>query len=335
MQPGKFRTHRAIVCTLAIAGTFLSGAALAQPARQAPQPRAGVRMPDPIPQRETLIRLSRPITVDFRDQRLADIIAFIRDFSMAEIEPMWTGDRHSTGLDPDQLITVSVQNVTVLTLIERILEQARDDFSEGTWQMSETGALQIGPRDRLNRWKRVVVYDINDLLMEIPDFPEVPRIDLNQALQGAGGGGGGGGGGQSPFRGGDTEDRERDRQTRDARAEEIADLIREIVESEQWVENGGSGGSVRVFRGNLIVRAPDYMHRGIVGYPYWPSSATASRTVNGRRYVTLTTDNSISALAGMALQPVTATAPGQGGGAGGGGGGGGGGVPGGPGGGGR
>jgi hypothetical protein len=252
------------------------------------------------------------------------VISFLRDFTTAEIEPLWMNDRQMTGLDPDQLITVNAQNITVLTLIEKILEQSRDDFTESTWQMSDTGALQIGPRERLNRWKRVELYDINDLLMEIPDYRDVPLIDLNQALQGAGGGGGGGGGGgQSPFGGGGGgEDRERERTERRERAEELANLIRDIVETEQWNENGGTGGSIRVYSGNLIVRAPDYMHRGIRGYSYWPSKATASRTVNGRRYVTLTTDNSISALAGMALQPVTAVTPGQGGGGGGGGGGG-------------
>jgi hypothetical protein len=316
MHPGNFRVRpAAILCILALAGGLGTAAAQVQPG--AASPRSGARMPDAIPQRETLIRLSRPITVEFREQRLADVVAFLRDFSTAEIEPMWRDDRQITGLDPDQLITVNAQNITVLRLIERILEQSQDEFTESTWQMSDTGAIQIGPRERLNRWKRLELYDINDLLMEIPEFADVPLIDLNQALQGTGGGGGGGGGGSSPFRGGE-QDRQQERTNRRERAEELANLIRDIVETEQWNENGGTGGSIRVYGGNLIVRAPDYMHRGIRGYPYWPSTATASRTVNGRRYVTLTTDNSISMLAGMALQPVTAGAPGQGGGGGGG-----------------
>src|SRR5690606_18701153 len=101
-------------------------------------------------------------------------------------------------------------------------------------------------------------------------------------------------------------------------AEEIATLIRDVVETEEWIENGGAGGSIRVFRGTLIVNAPDYMHRSISGYPYWPSHITTSRIINGRRYVSLTTDNSISTLAGMALQPVGAGTGGSGGGGGGG-----------------
>lgn len=294
------------LCALALSAGLAQSAA-AQPAAGAQ--RTAYRQPDPIPQRETLIRLSRTITVDFNEQRLADVITFLRDYTMAEIEPLWMDDRHSTGLDPERTVTLSARNITVLRLIERILEQARDDFSEPTWQMADTGAIQIGPRDRLNQWKRIVVYDINDLLMEIPEYDEVPRIDLNQALQASGQGGGG----QSPFQGGDDrDDRQRRQGERQERAEALVDLIMEIVETESWVANGGNGGTIRIYRGNLIVNAPDYMHRGIMGYPYWPARATVASMQNGRRYVSLTTDNSISALARMALQPVTLTTGGGG-----------------------
>jgi hypothetical protein len=294
-------------CAAVILAGLAPAAVYAQPTVP---PRQAVRHPDPIPQRETLIRLSRPITVEFRDQRLGDVIAFIRDYSQADIEPLWVEDRNPVGLDPERTVTINARNITVLRFLERILELSEDDFAQYAWQMSDTGAFQMGPKERLNRWKRTEIYDINDLLMEIPDFPDVPRIDLNQALQAAGGGGGGGGGGgQSPFTG-DTEDRREREQNRQQRAEEVANLIRDIVETDQWTEMGGSGGSMRIFRGTLIVTAPDYMHRGINGYPYWPSTATTARIIEGRRYVSLTTDNSISTLAGMAVQPVTAVAPG-------------------------
>lgn len=309
------RTHSTVHTTTIAGFCVLVAAAGLVPTvsaqSQRPPAAQGVQHPDPVPQRETLIRLSRPITVEFTDQRLGDIVTFLREYTTADIEPMWMDDRHATGLDPETRVTVSVRNSTVLQLIERVLDQARDTFSENTWQMSETGAIQIGPKERLNRYTRMVVYDINDLLLIIPDHYDVPRIDLNQALQQSGGRGGGGGG-QSPFQD-DQQDREAQRLERDERAREIADLIREIVETEQWIDNGGSAGRIRHFRGNLIVTAPDYMHRGIDGYPYWPAQATVTRNVDGRRYVTLTTDNSISKLSGLANEPVRAGAPGGGG----------------------
>ncbi len=269
-------------------------------------PRTGV------PQRDTLNKLMRRMSADFNEKRLEDVISFIKDFSNADIETLWTDDKHGEGLDKDTVITVKAENVTVLQLIERVLEKAHPETGgEATWQMSETGAFQIGPRDRLNKYRRVQIYDINDLLMEVPDYREVPRIDLQQALQASQGGGGGGG--QSPFR--NEQDRENQNERRKARqdqAEELATLIRDLVETDQWTENGGSGGSIKYYNGTLIVNAPDYIHRGINGYRWWPSAQTvAMKDVKGHRYVTLGVDTGISTIDGFGQQPVTAVVGGQ------------------------
>jgi hypothetical protein len=262
------------------------------------------------PQRDTLQKMMRRISVNFEDKRLEDVINFVRDFTGADLEPMWLDDRNSDGMDKERLITIRVENATALRMMERLLEQARGDFGgDNTWQMSDTGAMQIGPKSRLNRVRRVEIYDINDLITEIPDYTDVPRIDLQQALQ-ASQQGGGGGGGQGPFRdeGGGQEERRANRQVR---SQEIMDLIRSLVETEQWIENGGDGGSMRYWQGALIINAPDYMHRGINGYPYWPAEHTVSRQVNGRRYVTLDGDTGVSRVDGIAQQPVSAVVGGQ------------------------
>src|SRR5690606_5540244 len=169
--------------------------------------------------------------------------------------------------------------------LEKVLDKAEVDFTQNTWQMTEHGTMQVGPKDVLNRDKRVEIYDINDLLFVVPRYDQVPEIDLEAVLQQSEGGQG-----QSPFE--DDDDEEEERTTREERAEELADLIRTIVETEQWIENGGEGGSIRYWQGTLIVNAPDYMHRQINGYAWWPASHTA-RVVEGRRYVTLNVDTSI------------------------------------------
>jgi hypothetical protein len=157
----------------------------------------------------------------------------------------------------------------------------------------------------------VQIYDINDLLMERPDYRDVPRIDLQQALQASQGGGGGGG--QSPFRNEQDRDdqaaRARDRQTK---ADDLATLIRELVETEQWTENGGSGGSIRFYQGTLIVNAADYIHRAIDGYRYWPANQTvAMKDGKGHRYVSLTGDTGLSRVNGFGQQDVSAVVGGQ------------------------
>jgi hypothetical protein len=263
------------------------------------------------PRRDTLLKLTRPITVDFQDKRLEDIVAFIQTSSGAEIEALWVDDQHTDGLDKEKLVSVRVDNATFLQLIEKVLERARSDVGgENSWQMSETGAFQMGPKVRLNQYKRVEIYDINDLLMELPNYTDVPRIDLQQALQSSGGGGGGGGSAQSPFRE-EGNDRQQQLRERKERADELTQLLQQLVEPDQWVDNGGSGGSMRYYNGTLIVNAPDYMHRGLNGYQYWPSRATTRTMVEGRRYVSLTGDAGLSRVNGFAQQPVSAVVGGQ------------------------
>ena len=65
-------------------------------------------------------RIGQSITVEFDENKLEDVMRFISDFSGADLEPLWEDDRRS-GLDRDAEVTLSVENVTVLTLIERVL----------------------------------------------------------------------------------------------------------------------------------------------------------------------------------------------------------------------
>jgi len=263
------------------------------------------------PRRDTMVRLTRPITVDFQEKRLEDVMTFIKDFSGADIEPLWTDDQNSSGLDRDKVISVRVDNGTVLSLLEKVAEKARGDNGEITWQMTDSGTLQFATKERLNKYKRVEIYDINDLLQEVPDYRDVPQIDLQQALQAAQGGGGGGGGGRSPFRDEQNRNQQQRDQDRQKAAEDLQKLITDLVETDQWVDNGGSGGTIRYYKGTLIVNAPDYMHRGVDGYHWWPSASTKSSVVQGRRYVTLTTDQGLARVIGFGQQPVSAVVGGR------------------------
>jgi hypothetical protein len=300
---------RRVVITAA-ALSSLAGLPVAAQEAVAPDAGTAVRRTTGDPRRDTLVRLTRPISVDFQDKRLEDIAAFIQTSSGAEIEPLWVDEQHPEGLDKEKVVSVKVDNATFLQLIEKVLEKARSDTGENSWQMTETGAFQMGPKTRLNQYKRVEIYDINDLLLEVPNYTDVPRIDLQQALQAAGSSGGGGGGGQSPFReeGNDRQNRLRERKER---ADELTQLLQQLVEPDQWVDNGGNGGSMRYYNGTLIVNAPDYMHRGLNGYPYWPSRATTRAIVDGRRYVSLTGDTGLSHVVGFGQAEVSAVVGGQ------------------------
>lgn len=292
------------------AGCLLAGAsgALAQTDRS-----AGLLAPDSGAvvvangHRSTLGKMFRRITTEFNDNKLEDVMKFLEDYTGATIEVHWA-DTDGEGLDRDQGITLKVRNLPALTVLERVLAKASSDALTGgnTWQMTEYGSIEVGPKSVLNRTKRTELYDIHDLLIELPRYDRVPQIDLQSLLQQSQQGGGGGG--QSPFTN-DQDEQERDGPTLQEKGEEIMRLITTIVEPEEWVDGGGEGGTIRYYNGNLLVHAPDYMHRQINGYSYWPSHT--SRVVGGRRYVSLTTDNSIGTIDGFAQFPVTAVVGGR------------------------
>jgi len=225
------------------------------------------------PRSAAMVKLNRPVTVELNEARLEDALQFIKDFSGAEFDILWS-DSRSAGLDKDRPVTVSVRETPALRLLERVLEKAQDDFDENTWQMTPTGIIEIGPKSRLNRSKYLKIYDIQDLLFVIPDFTQVPEMDLDSVLnQGQSGGGGGGG---SIFRDQDEENR-RPEPPDEELAQKIIDLIVENIEPEQWQDNGGEGGSIRFFNGTLLIRAPEYIHRQING-PEYRMPSRRSRT---------------------------------------------------------
>lgn len=258
-----FRTGLKLVALLAVVGvTLVPRWAMAQAAD---------------PRYQTMERLAKPITVDFKDARLADVFEFLSTVSQVEIEPMWVNDQFTNGLDKDATVSVSAKSVPVLSVIERVLDKVQTDFDSNTWQFSETGAVEVGPKSRLNREKTLKIYDIHDLLFQVKEYAEVPQLDLDAAIQ-QGGQGGGGGGGGSIFQ--DNQDSNANLPSQEDQAQQIIDLITEFVEPEQWRDNGGDGGSITYYRGTLLIRAPDYIHRQLGGYSFWPR--TMARTASAR-----------------------------------------------------
>lgn len=302
-------THRRRI--LAITAALAAGAApvaAQQPFAAQPGVTAARPAPRVIPQRETAIKLLRPVTVRFEAQPLSDVVNFIRDFTGADIDAAWIDDNNVDGLDPDKQITLDAQNVTALQLIEMVLEKAESEFASGgnAWQFTEAGTLMIGPKERLNNRRRVEIYNIADMLIVIPDYTDAPSFDLNSILQSSRGGGGG----QSPFQGTQQDD-QWDIRPMEERAEDIRIILTELVEPDQWVDNGGDAASIRYWQGNFIVNAPDYVHRQINGYPWWPARATRVTMVEGRRYVTLNMDASFAELEDLVSQPVSAVVGGR------------------------
>ncbi len=281
-----------------------TGEKAAAPAAKAPSASTGDA------RRDNLFKMQKAISIEMNDTPLEDVFKYIADTTGADIEPLWKSESESDGYEKDTRITINAKAMPALTFLEKVLERLDGGSTANSWQMSVDGPMQIGPKDRLNKFKRVEIYDINDLLFILPVYDNAPNIDLNQVLQAAGRGGGGGG--RSPFR--DNQNRrgqQEQRPDKEERARDVVSIITSIVDNEQWADGGGEGGTIRYHEGTLIINAADYLHRQVNGYKWWPSIRPGA-TAGARRYVSLNVDTSIGQLERpIRTLPVTGTVGGR------------------------
>ncbi len=202
------------------------------------------------------------IPVNFADNTFADVIQFVESISNLNIDVDWDS-LELIGVDRESPVTLKLTNVSLETVLNRVLDKVSDPDIPAGWAVTD-GILTIASDEVLRRNTLLEIYDIRDLLVDIPDYDQAPTFDLNSVLQSSGGRGGGGGG-RSPFQNtnqGNQQDNRRDRQEM---IDEIIDIISSNVDYEGWQENGGETGSIREFNGNLIVTNTPKNHRSIIG----------------------------------------------------------------------
>ena len=257
------------------------------------------------------------ITCDFKGTPAKEAITYVGNALGVSLVARYSTDKAGAGIDPETEITLKAEGKPALSVIEMILDQCSAD-EPCTWQIRDS-FIEIGTKARLSvpSAQELRMYPVRDLLFEAPRFDNAPKFNLNQSIrqanqggQGGGGSGGGGGGfggggsggggfggggsggGGSGSGGGDIFGEKGDApegRPESERAQELVDIITETIEPEMWL--GGDGGaSIRYYQGVLIVRAPDWVHRQIGGYPF---AAAPSRPVVESRYVTFTPSLSI------------------------------------------
>lgn len=199
---------------------------------------------------------STRLPVNF-DNSLGDVVSFLESVTSENFDVDWSS-LELISIDEQTPVQLNLNNVPISTVLDRIVDKISDPLSPAGWAVRD-GIVQIASDEALRRNTALVIYDIRDLLIEVPDYQDAPQIDLQNVLQSNQGGGGG----QSPFDG-DTDDdnEERDRQDR---IDQITDIIRSNVDSLNWVANGGDTGSIQELAGSLIIRNTPKNHRAITG----------------------------------------------------------------------
>jgi general secretion pathway protein D len=198
--------------------------------------------------------------VNFEDHPFDQVMGFLTDVNDMNIAVDWE-DLRNHGVDRDKPITIRLRDVPLRTVLTEVLGQAGGDvplnYSVGD------GLLRIATKEKLDREKHIVVYDIRDLIVDIPQFANAPRFDLGG--QPAGGGDLPGGRGDSifgsqPGYGADDGEQGSNRRN-DAIVEEIMDIVRQTVEPDSWRETGTGDGALRELNGQLIVYNTSEAHQ--------------------------------------------------------------------------
>ncbi len=228
--------------------------------RQAAQrSAASAATEDPVPALDIPARMAQPLR-NVRFDGVPAQEAFNQWSERTEIPLVidWAG-LELDGVDPQTPITLELDFVPAWQLLRLMMDTVR--FETDLIYDVEPWYVRILSKRQANRETVIRTYDVRDLLMEVPQFTMAPELDLTESL-GETAAGGGGGGATQLFTD-EQEDEDEQRLTRAERGEQLAALIRTMVEPDIWQAHGGQYSSIRYFDGRLIVNAPKYVHRQI------------------------------------------------------------------------
>jgi len=186
----------------------------------------------------------------FADNRLGDVIEFVSTVADVAIDVDWRS-LEEIGIDPETEVSMNLPPVSPKRLLDAIRDRVSDIGAEAEWAVQD-GIVVFASKDRLRKRTALHIYDIGDLVVEVPDYDSVPTIDLQQALRSNEGGG------QSPFQ---NVNEDPIRVPLEDRIRLVRDIIEQNVDAEHWDVDG----FIQEFGKSLIIRTSPKNHREVRG----------------------------------------------------------------------
>jgi type II secretory pathway component GspD/PulD (secretin) len=240
--------------------------------------------------RQAMAAMQKSVSVNFNNNQLDQVFSYMNEVSGVDFYPDWKA-LEAVGIRPEDTISLQLDNVPAEVALKRVVEQLGDEGDRPDYSV-EDGVVVVSSGEMLRKKTLTIVYDIRDLLFEVPYFDNAPDFNLSAALSqgnqqggqggggqgggggggfggggggfgGGGGGGGSGGGGGGGIIGDPGEDPER--KTRQELIDQITDIIQEQVDPDGWKDNGGDTGAIQELNGNLIITNTARNHRQIEG----------------------------------------------------------------------
>lgn len=220
--------------------------------------RAGVESTNESPADRRLLAAldSTTLPAEFNDNTLEQALTYFAQITGFDMDIDWQS-LEEIGIDKETTVSLSLKKTNARTVLERLLEKvSTDPVTQADWAVID-GMLQIASEDRIRRHTVLEMYDIRDLIFEVPNYDEAPEIDLQSVLQSSQGGGGG----QSPFQTNNQNDV--NRVPLQDRIDQIKEIIYRNVDEESWPEGGGTTGAMYDLNGQLLIKNTPKNHREI------------------------------------------------------------------------
>jgi len=210
-----------------------------------------------------LSALDRRVPVDFRGTPFDQAMEHFVQANQLNIIVNWH-DLERAGVDRKTPVHLSLpKEISLKKAITEVLDQAAGGQVELGFEVDQ-GVINVATRRLLDEKTYPVIYDINDLLLEVPQFTNAPMTDLRDATRStrrrsyahA----------DRPWRYGDDDDDEPEANPEhERRVRKVIQLIEETVAPESWRDRGGSVGSMQEINGQLVVTQNSAAHRQISG----------------------------------------------------------------------
>ncbi len=209
-----------------------------------------------------LAALDSPVPVDFQQEPFEKAIERLASSQNLNVIVKWH-DLQRVGVAATMPITLRVPNeISLRRALTEVLDQAGAGGSALGYEITDE-AIVIATQETLDKNTHQVVYDINDLLMEVPNFGDSPMPDLaaasrknmpraEPAMQ-------------SPWHDDEDSDSTADvlDPDRQRRVSEIIDLIQDNVAPQSWRDRGGTVGHISEINGQLVITQNSSAQRSI------------------------------------------------------------------------
>ena len=213
--------------------------------------------------RRVQLKLQEPLPINFEANRMVNVMDYFRNTTGVNYFVNWAA-LEAAGVEQDTPITLQLSNIPADQALRLVLQQAGGGAElEPIGFSIIDGVVTVSTQRDLTKTTDTRVYDIRDLLVQIPRFTGAPEFDLNSALSNTSSGGSSGGAQSSTTLFEDADEVETI--TREEMIEQITALIQDTVGNQpDWAAYGGEVSSLRELNGNLIVKTTPDNHRDMI-----------------------------------------------------------------------